>query len=121
MATKSRWDDLPREHLTERVDRRFLYGERAMIAQIWIRKGGVVVQHRHEAEQLSYVVSGTLRLWLGEDKSEVHDVRAGEVLVIPSSVPHMAEALEDVYDIDVFSPRREDWIQGTDAYIRRGS
>jgi len=113
-----RWDDSQREQLMTGVQRRFLYGDKAMLAQIWIAKGTTVPKHAHPAEQLSYIVEGALRLRLGEDLSEVHDVRAGEVLVIPSNVPHEATALEDTYDLDVFSPPREDWIKGQDAYLR---
>ena len=46
-------------------------------------------------------------------------MHAGEVVVIPSNVPHRALALEDTLDVDVFSPPREDWLKGTDAYLRR--
>jgi len=46
-------------------------------------------------------------------------VRAGEVLVIPSNVPHKAEALEDTLDVDIFSPPRQDWIDKTDDYLRQ--
>ena len=113
-----RWDDMTREKMIAGVERRFLYGEKAMLAQIWIKKGTVVPRHVHLAEQLSYIVEGVLRLRLGEDLGEVHDLHAGEVLVIPSNVPHDAVALEDVYDLDVFSPPREDWIKGEDAYLR---
>jgi quercetin dioxygenase-like cupin family protein len=113
-----RWEDDPREKLIPGVERRFLYGEKAMLAQIWIKKGTTVPRHVHEAEQLSYIVEGILRLRLGDDLSEVHELHAGEVLVIPSNVPHDAIALEDVYDLDVFSPPREDWIKGQDAYLR---
>ena len=113
-----RWDDMTREKMIAGVERRFLYGEKAMIAQIWIKKGTVVPRHTHVAEQLSYIVEGVLRLRLGEDLGEIHELHAGEVLVIPSNVPHDAVALEDVYDLDVFSPPREDWIKGEDAYLR---
>jgi unsaturated pyranuronate lyase len=113
-----RWEDITREDLIEGVQRRFLYGDKAMLAQIWIKKGSVVPRHVHVAEQLSYIVEGVLRLRLGEDLSDVHDVHAGEVLVIPSNIPHDAVALEDVYDLDVFSPPRDDWIKGQDAYLR---
>jgi quercetin dioxygenase-like cupin family protein len=120
-ATKGRrvrWEDSPREDLMAGVQRRFLYGEKAMLAQIWLKKGTSVPRHVHPAEQLSFIVEGALRLRLGDDLSEVHDVRAGEVLVIPANVPHEATALEDTYDLDVFSPPREDWIKGQDAYLR---
>ena len=89
-----------------------------MVAQIYLKKGTVVPRHVHVAEQISYIVEGRLRLKLGEDGSDVHDLPAGEILIIPSNVPHEALALEDVYDIDVFSPPREDWIKGQDAYLR---
>lgn len=101
-----RWEDSPREDLMAGVQRRFLYGEKAMLAQIWLKKGTTVPRHVHPAEQLSFIVEGALRLRLGDDLSEVHDVRAGEVLVIPANVPHEAVALEDTYDLDVFSPPR---------------
>jgi quercetin dioxygenase-like cupin family protein len=109
---------MPREQLMAGVERRFLWGDKAMVAQIWLKKGTVVPRHVHESEQLSYIVEGALRLKLGDDLSEVHEVKAGEVLVIPSNVPHEALALEETYDMDVFSPPRQDWIKGQDAYLR---
>ncbi|CAN5222697.1 cupin domain-containing protein [soil metagenome] len=115
--TLHRLDDLKKEQLNDTVARRYVHGERAMLAQLWLAKGAVVPTHTHEAEQLTYVVEGALRLWLGEEETQ-HDVRSGEVLVIPSNVPHRAEALEETYDLDVFSPPREDWISGRDAYLR---
>src|SRR5881628_3419067 len=121
VATKGRrvrWEDSPRENLMAGVQRRFLHGEKAMLAQIWLKKGTSVPKHVHPAEQLSFIVEGALRLRLGDDLAEIHDVRSGEVLVIPANVPHEAVALEDTYDLDVFSPPREDWIKGEDAYLR---
>lgn len=112
-----RLEDMPREKLMDKVERRFLSGERATVGQIWLYKGAVVPTHTHESEQLSYVVEGALRFRLGGDGEEVV-VRSGEILVIPSMLPHAAEALEDTYDIDLFAPRREDWISGNDAYLR---
>jgi quercetin dioxygenase-like cupin family protein len=46
-------------------------------------------------------------------------VKAGEVLVIPSNVPHRALAVEDTLDLDVFAPPRQDWLDGSDAYLRK--
>jgi quercetin dioxygenase-like cupin family protein len=79
-----------------------------------------VPKHEHHNEQISYILKGTLRFWLGDDESEVIDVAAGEVLTIPPNVPHRAEALDDVLDVDVFTPPREDWLSGNDAYLRGG-
>jgi quercetin dioxygenase-like cupin family protein len=115
--TLHRWDDLERERLMEGIERRFVHGERAMVAQLFLAKGAVVVTHTHEAEQLTFVVEGHLRLWLGAAE-QAFDVRAGEILVIPSNVPHRALAIEDTYDLDIFAPPRQDWIEGSDAYLR---
>ena len=115
---KTVWEDLDRESLLGgTVKRRFVYGRNAMVAQIWLSKGAQVAEHVHEAEQITQVFTGALRLVFRES-GETHDLRAGEVIVIPPNVPHAAVALEDTYESDTFSPRREDWIQGTDAYLR---
>ena len=114
-----RWDDMPWEKVTDPISRRMVTGERMMLAQIRLQKGALVPLHSHENEQLTYVVEGALRFTLGQDQNEEVVVSAGEVLHIPSSVPHKAEALEDTLDVDVFSPPRSDWLDGTDTYFHR--
>lgn len=118
-VTHQRWDTMPRETVTPAIDRKFVCGERMMLAQVFLKKGAVVPQHQHENEQITWILEGALRFWIGSDESEVIDVRAGETLVIPSNVPHKAEALEDTLDIDVFNPPRADWINKTDAYFHQ--
>ncbi len=113
-----RWDDMPIEKVKEGLGRRLVTGERIMLAHIYLDKGSVVPLHSHDNEQLTYVLEGALHFWLGEDESEEVVVRAGEVLHIPSWVPHKAVALEDTLDVDVFCPPRQDWLDGTDAYLR---
>jgi quercetin dioxygenase-like cupin family protein len=117
-TTHYRWDDMPKEPLKDDLHRRLITGDRMMLAHVYLDKGCLVPLHSHENEQLTYILEGGLRFWLGEDKSEVVDVMAGEVLHIPSNVPHEAVALEDTLDVDVFSPPREDWINKTDDYLR---
>jgi quercetin dioxygenase-like cupin family protein len=117
-VTHYRWDDLPKEPLKEDLSRRLISAERMMIAQVFLEQGCVVPQHSHENEQLTYILEGKLRFWLGEDGSEVVDVGADEVLHIPSWLPHKAEALETTLDVDVFSPPRQDWLDGSDSYLR---
>jgi quercetin dioxygenase-like cupin family protein len=117
-ATHHRWDDLPKDPLKEGLSRRLISTERMMVAQVFLEKGCIVPHHSHENEQLTYILEGTLRFWLGEDQSEVVDVAAGEVLHIPSWVPHKAEALEATLDVDIFAPPRQDWLDGSDAYLR---
>ncbi len=117
-ATHHRWDDLTKEPLKEGLRRRLIATDRMMVAQVFLERGCIVPLHSHENEQLTYILEGTLRFWLGEDQSEVVDVRAGEVLHIPSWLPHKAEALETTLDVDIFAPPRQDWLDGTDAYLR---
>jgi quercetin dioxygenase-like cupin family protein len=117
-ATRYRWEDVPEEELNPLVRRRLITGERMMLAHVYLEKGCVVPQHSHENEQLTYILEGVLRFWLGEDGSEVVDVAAGEVLHLPSNLPHRAEALETTFDVDIFCPPRQDWLDGTDVYLR---
>lgn len=111
------FDRIPLETLNPLMTRQMIWGERAMLARIILRKDAVVPEHSHENEQISYIVKGALRFTLGDGR--VVTARAGEVLVIPSNLKHSAVALEDTTDLDIFAPPRADWIAGTDAYLRK--
>ena len=112
------WEDMDREKVVEGIDRKIITGERAMLAQIFLEKGAMVPMHSHDNEQITYLLEGVLKFWIGEEKRELI-LRAGEVLHIPSNIPHQAQALEDCLDVDVFSPPRQDWLDGTDDYFRQ--
>jgi len=112
------WEDLPQEELKPGLNRHWVNGEKAMLAQIYFKKGVSVPKHSHENEQFAYVLKGALLFRIGDDQTEEVVVRAGEVLHIPSNVPHSAEALEDTLDLDVFVPPRQDWLDGADDYLR---
>jgi len=115
---RARWNDIPKQKITDAVSRRVFTGERMMIAHVYADKGAIVPTHTHENEQLSYILDGALRFWIGPDDApdrEEFVLRTGEVLYIPSNVPHKAEALEDTFDVDVFSPPRRDWLERTDS------
>ncbi len=118
-ASWYRWEQLPREAVSPMLDRRLITGDRMMLAHVYLKQGCIVPRHQHVNEQFTYILEGVLRFRLGEDGAEVVDVRAGEVLHIPSNLPHEAEALEDTLDVDVFTPPRQDWLDKTDAYLRR--
>ena len=120
-VTFYRWDDMPKEKVSETLDRRLITGDRMMISHVYLKKGSIVPRHSHENEQITYILEGGLRFWIGPDEAQVIDVMAGEVLHIPSMVLHKAEALEDTLDVDVFSPPREDWLKKTDDYLRGGA
>jgi quercetin dioxygenase-like cupin family protein len=114
-----RWEEMPKERVSDLLQRRLVTAEKMMLAHVYLDKGCIVPKHSHENEQITYILEGALRFWIGEDESEEVIVRAGEVLVIPSNVPHKAEALEDTLDVDIFSPPRQDWLDKTDDYLRR--
>lgn len=118
-VTHHRWNTLPIEALSDSLARRLITGDQMMLAHVYLKKGCIVPRHSHENEQLTYILEGGLRFWIGADESQVIDVMAGEVLHIPSNVPHKAEALEDTLDVDVFSPPRQDWLDKTDDYLRQ--
>ena len=117
-VTKFTWNDMPKERVTNRIDRRLVCGERTMVAHVYLQQGAVVPRHSHHNEQLTYILQGKLRFWVGDDLSQVFDVAAGEVLHLPSNVPHRAEALEETLDVDIFSPPRQDWLDHTDDYFQ---
>jgi quercetin dioxygenase-like cupin family protein len=117
-VTFYRWDEMPKEELTDTFARRLITGDRVMLAHVYLKKGSIVPRHSHENEQITYILEGGLRFWIGEDEAQVIDVMAGEVLHIPSLVQHKAEALEDTLDVDIFSPPRQDWLDKTDSYLR---
>ena len=95
-----RWDEIALDKVTEMISRKIVTGEREMVAQIYLKRGALVPMHKHESEQMTYILQGALKFLIdGEDII----VREGEVLHIPSWVPHQAEALEDTFEIDIFS------------------
>jgi quercetin dioxygenase-like cupin family protein len=110
------WNGIPAEQLNSLVTRRAIHSANMTIARLELLKGAVVPEHSHYHEQIATVERGALRFAI--DGGEV-EVRTGESLVIPPHVPHGVVALEDTMVVDVFSPAREDWIAGDDAYLRR--
>jgi quercetin dioxygenase-like cupin family protein len=118
-AKHYRWDDLPKEKLNDFLDRRIITGKSAMLTHVYMKKGCVVPLHHHENEQLTYILAGALKFWIGSEDADPIVVRSGEVLVLPSNLPHKAEALEDTLDVDIFTPPRQDWLDGSDDYLRK--
>jgi quercetin dioxygenase-like cupin family protein len=109
------WNMLEEEPLNPLLGRKTIHSQNATVARIRLRKGAVVPVHSHPNEQISMLESGAVRFTIsGEERV----LRAGDVLVIPPDAPHMVEAIEDSLAVDLFSPPREDWIRGDDAYLR---
>jgi quercetin dioxygenase-like cupin family protein len=110
-----RWDEIALEKVTEMISRKIVTGEREMLAQVYLKKGALVPMHSHESEQMTYVLQGALKFLIN---GEEITVREGEVLHIPSRVQHQAEALDDTFELDLFSPIRQDWLDHTDLYFQ---
>jgi quercetin dioxygenase-like cupin family protein len=111
-----RWDEIDLEKVTEMISRKIVTGEREMVAQVYLKKGALVPMHSHESEQMTYVLQGALKFLIN---GEEITVREGEVLHIPSWIGHQAEALDDTFELDLFSPIRQDWLDRTDAYFQK--
>jgi quercetin dioxygenase-like cupin family protein len=107
-----RWDEIALEKVTEMLSRKIVSGDRAMLVQIYVKRGCLVPLHAHDSEQMTYVLQGALKFLIG---AEEITVREGEVLHIPSGVEHQAEALEDTFELDFFSPIRREWPAADDG------
>jgi len=112
------WDQVKDELVNPSMIRKIVTGERITVARMRFKDGFRVPQHQHVHEQVTQVTRGTLRFWFGADRSQVVDVGPGEVVVIPSNLPHEALCIGDVEEMDIWTPRREDWLDGSDAYLR---
>ncbi len=112
------WDSVPLETVNDSMQRRVLTGELMTVARIYFKDGFVVPRHSHHNEQISQVIKGTLRFRFGENGEREVDVNAGGVVVIPAHLPHEAIAIGDVEEMDMWAPRRDDWLDGTDDYLR---
>ena len=106
----SRWAELDLDKVTQLISRKLVSGERQMLAQVYLKKGALVPRHSHESEQLTYVLEGRLKVRVADESVVISE---GEVIRIPPGVPHQAEALADTFELDLFSPVREEWLEGS--------
>lgn len=112
---KTSWKETELEKLNDKISRQMISGENATVSQLLLKRGAMVPRHSHVNEQYSWIISGKLR-FVFDDREIV--LGAGEFLLIPANVPHSAVAEEDTVDVDIFAPRREDWIRKEDSYLR---
>ncbi len=119
MIEKLNWDAVPIEEVTPAMHRKIIAGEKMMIAKMKFKDGFRVPLHSHENEQITHVISGTIRFWFGDDKSQEMDLNPGDIIVIPPNLPHEALMIGDVEEIDHWAPPRQDWSDGTDHYLRK--
>ena len=115
-VNRSDWADVPREELNAKLIRQAIHTPEMTIARLEMKAGAKVPVHSHHNAQFTMVQSGSLKFILADGAEVI--VGAGQVLELPPHVPHGVEVLEDSFVIDLFTPRREDWMGGDDAYLR---
>lgn len=106
-AHNANWNDVPEDNPIPLLTRRIIKGEKLMIAKVSLRKGCHVALHHHESEQIAIHVSGKMHWKIGEPGSKEYReviLEGGEVVVLPSNVPHSVDALEDSVVFDTLSP-----------------
>ena len=118
MITKLNWTLVPVEVVNPSMSRQIIHGEKIMIARLKFKNGFIVPLHHHVHEQISQCISGKMRFWFGENKEQEMELNPGDVVVIPSNLPHAAEMIGDAEGIDTWSPPRQDWLDKTDDYLR---
>jgi quercetin dioxygenase-like cupin family protein len=109
------WEEIEKEQLNPLFLRQVIHGQKMTVARIQLSRGAVVPEHRHMNEQITLLERGRLRFRI-EGREVV--LEAGQMLALEPDVPHGVEALEDSAALDLFSPPREDWQRGDDAYLR---
>ena len=102
-----RWDEIDLVKITEMMSQKVVTGAHQMLAQTYLKQGALVPLHAHPSEQMTYVLQGALKFRVGDEEIIV---REGEVLHIPANARHQAEALDDTFQLDIFSPPRQDWL-----------
>ncbi len=113
------WDEIEWEQVTPDFKRKLVTGDNITIARLSFKEGFIVPMHSHHNEQISTVISGKIQFWFGENRDIEKIYGPGDVVVIPAHLPHEAKMLTDFDGIDTWSPRREDWLNGSDDYLRQ--
>ena len=119
MVSKLNWDAVPAETVNPSMSRQIVSGDKLMIARIRFKNGFIVPLHSHVHEQITQVISGKMRFWFGENKEQTMELGPGDVVVIPSNLPHEALMIGEVEEVDTWAPPRQDWLDKTDAYLRK--
>ncbi len=118
MIQKQAWDNIQKEQVNPKMVRQMAYGKEIMVVKMSFKDGFEVPWHQHENEQISQIFKGTCRFWL-DNQAEYIDVQANDLLIIPANVKHKALMIGEVEAVDIFSPPRQDWIDGTDNYLKK--
>lgn len=102
------WEQIEREQVNPLLMRQAVHGDAMTVARLEMSRGCVVPTHSHPNEQISMVEQGRVKFIIDGEEIILH---SGDVLHVASNCVHSAEALEDSIAVEVFSPRRDDWIR----------
>jgi quercetin dioxygenase-like cupin family protein len=116
---KIKWNQVQTEQVNDKMKRQFIHGAQIMIAKMEFEDGFTVPWHAHENEQITEVHEGTLRFWFDDDEENHVDILPGEAIVIAGNRRHKALMIGKVVETDTFAPPRQDWIDGSDNYLRK--
>ncbi len=116
---KMNWNNIKVEQVNSKMKRQFIHGEKIMIAKMEFEDGFTVPWHSHENEQITEVLQGVLRFWFDDIEDKHIDLLPGEVIIIPGNTRHKALMIGKVIETDTFAPPRQDWIEGSDNYLRK--
>lgn len=100
------WDQVPQEEVSPLLSRQVVHTPSMTFLRATFRRGAVLPLHQHVHEQVTMLVSGRLRVEVAGDETVLGP---GDIIRLPSNVPHLVEALEDSIGLDVFTPARTDW------------
>jgi quercetin dioxygenase-like cupin family protein len=113
------FSQIPLEQMGTGITRQTIHNAQSTMAKWVFAKGAIVPLHHHVNEQITWITAGSVEVF---SQGKRFIVRAGEVIVFPANVPHEFRSLEDgTVDIDIFTPARQDWIDGTASYIKPGA
>ena len=116
---KISWKEIPVEQVNAKMKRQFIHGDKVMVSRMEFEDGFTVPWHSHENEQITEVTEGTLRFGFDDNEESYIDIMAGESIIIPGNRRHKALMIGKVTETDTFAPPRQDWIDGSDAYLRK--
>jgi quercetin dioxygenase-like cupin family protein len=84
------------------------YDPGLMMVLVEFEKGSIGYSHSHPHRQVTYIISGSFEVQVGEKKQVL---KKGDCFFVPPDILHGVEALEDSALVDVFAPYREDFLK----------
>ena len=97
---------LPSKELMPGYHGKMVHGDQLTWAFWTVEKGAVVPEHQHPHEQSMHVVEGDFEFTLN---GETKICKPGDIVHIPSNLPHSGKAITPCKLMDVFSPAREEY------------